>query len=194
VGSGAPDPGSATILVRTWGLKVAEHDDSVNDGIVIPQIVDWSRARQPGDAEQFWEIGGGYAEMPDWAKRETGVVVWLEGDHDASNSDVLRRLLRTSSNYGVGPVTIDLSQVKFMGAGTIGVIVECQNRLIAERRELVLRRPSTRVERLLIICDISYVSLTSADDVRAEFVRHGANSAGWVRRATMGDLANGSGR
>jgi anti-anti-sigma factor len=53
-----------------------------------------------------------------------------------------------------GPLVIDLSEVQFMSAATVRVIVRTQEFLRARSRTLTLRSPSSCVQRVFDICGL----------------------------------------
>src|SRR5690242_9481530 len=88
-------------------------------------------------------------------------TVWLRGEHDrtteATFSPMIERALRADN----GNVVVDLSEVEFMGAGTVGVITRTQAFLHDASRSLMLRAPSSCVRRLLDLCHLDYVNGSS---------------------------------
>jgi anti-anti-sigma factor len=50
-------------------------------------------------------------------------VVWLHGEHDASNAVEVSEAIRRALDVDEADVTLDLCDVTFMSAATVGVIV-----------------------------------------------------------------------
>src|SRR6187549_558649 len=88
----------------------------------------------PGSA---WFIG----DNPD------RTVVWLGGEHDLSTVAALSDTLRRAVALDTAGLIVDLSDVQFMDASILGVIV--RTRALLSPRFLVLRSPS-RYARLVL--------------------------------------------
>lgn len=82
-------------------------------------------------------------------------VIWLSGEHDVANVAQLSRALALATAGNEADLVIDMSGVEFMGASTIGAIVHARNVLQSQSRDLVVRSPSKRAERLLHLCGLS---------------------------------------
>jgi len=52
-------------------------------------------------------------------------------------------------------VVVDLSEVEFMNASTIGVIIAARNRLALQSRALTVRSPSVCAQRVLDACGLT---------------------------------------
>jgi anti-anti-sigma factor len=81
-----------------------------------------------------------------------GSVVWLRGEHDVSTVAALSEILARAIALDDGDVVVDLSEVQFMGAATVGVIIRAREFLRLRSRLLVLRSPSECVRRILDVC------------------------------------------
>jgi anti-anti-sigma factor len=79
-------------------------------------------------------------------------VVWLRGEHDVSTVDALSETLAGAMAIGDCDLVVDLSEVEFMGAATIGVLVRARELLQSRSRSLVLRSPSRCARRILDLC------------------------------------------
>jgi anti-anti-sigma factor len=54
-----------------------------------------------------------------------------------------------------GDLVVDLSEVQFLGASTISVLLEARRVLAGRSRDLTLRAPSRCARRVIDICGIS---------------------------------------
>jgi|HubBroStandDraft_1064217.scaffolds.fasta_scaffold429834_1 anti-anti-sigma factor len=84
-----------------------------------------------------------------------GTVVWLRGEQDISTDEALRQALAEATTPDSAALVLDLSEVEFMGASTLGVIVRARESLQLRSGSLVLRSPSASVRRVIDICDLS---------------------------------------
>jgi anti-anti-sigma factor len=84
------------------------------------------------------------------ARRRT--VVWLRGEHDISTVDALSETLAGAMALDDCDLVVDLSEVEFMGAATIGVLVRARELLESRSRSLVLRSPSRCARRIVHLC------------------------------------------
>jgi anti-anti-sigma factor len=84
------------------------------------------------------------------ARRRT--VVWLGGEHDVSTVDALSETLAGAIAIDDCDLVVDLSEVQFMGAATIGVLIWARELLQSRSRSLVLRSPSRCARRILDLC------------------------------------------
>jgi anti-anti-sigma factor len=88
----------------------------------------------------------------DFARRDAAhTVVWLRGEHDISTvgalSETLARAIARDAD-----VVVDLSEVDFMGAATVGVIIRAGELLGLRSRSLAVRSPSRCARRILDLC------------------------------------------
>jgi anti-anti-sigma factor len=79
-------------------------------------------------------------------------VVWLRGEQDVSTVAALSEILARAIALDDADVVVDLSEVQFMGAATVGVIIRAREFLRLRSRFLVLRSPSERARRILDVC------------------------------------------
>lgn len=81
-------------------------------------------------------------------------VVWLRGEQDRSTSDGLVAMLVEVVALDDTDLVVDLHDVTFMGASTVGVLVELGAALREHGRVLTLRAPSRVAWRVLQICGL----------------------------------------
>ena len=82
-------------------------------------------------------------------------VVWLQGEHDLSTAAALADTLARAIALDDADLVIDLSEVQFMSAATVGIIVRADALLRAQSRSLALRAPSTCARRVLELCGVA---------------------------------------
>jgi anti-anti-sigma factor len=82
-------------------------------------------------------------------------VVWLRGEHDVASKELLTEVLIRAVALGQPTVVIDMSQVQFISAASIGVIVRAKNVLRHSGRPLVLRAPSNHVRWVFGLCGLA---------------------------------------
>ena len=76
-------------------------------------------------------------------------VVWLRGEHDLSTVDELSETMARAIALDDADVVVDLSEVVFMSAATVGVIIRAREFLRLESRSLALRSPSKCAGRVV---------------------------------------------
>ena len=81
-----------------------------------------------------------------------GVVVWLRGEHDLSTVPVLSEALSWVVAVDDADVVADLSEVQFMSAATVGVLMRARELLRARSRSFVVRSPSDWARLALELC------------------------------------------
>jgi anti-sigma B factor antagonist len=104
-------------------------------------------------------------------------VVWLRGELDiATTADVAEAIARAIA-FDDADLVVDLSEVAFMDASTIGVIVRAGNMLLEQSRSLILRAPTTSARRVVDLCGLAELVEPVSPDPDA-----GASSAlgSWV--------------
>jgi anti-sigma B factor antagonist len=84
-------------------------------------------------------------------------VVWLRGEHDLSTIHALSDALSRAIAVDDRDLVVDLSNVEFMGAATIGVLVRARLDVQARGRTLTLRAPSRVASRVLGLCGVDLV-------------------------------------
>jgi anti-sigma B factor antagonist len=81
-------------------------------------------------------------------------VVRVRGEHDIATKDALARAISRAAQRNDADVIVDLSEVTFLDASTIGVLVGSHQRLRDTGRSLRLRAPSPSARRLVELCDL----------------------------------------
>lgn len=105
------------------------------------------------------------SEIASVAREVDRTVVWLRGEHDTSTAVELSLVIAEAIALDDADVVVDLSDVEFMGAATVGVIVRSRELLRTRSRTLLLRSPSRCARRVLDLCDLSYVVDAGCGDV-----------------------------
>jgi ribosomal-protein-alanine N-acetyltransferase len=85
------------------------------------------------------------------------VVVTAVGEFDFESSERLRSALMTVAQDYEGDVVVDLSRTEFLDSIAIGVLLQTWQRLRSLERELVIRSPHERIQRVLEIASIDEV-------------------------------------
>ncbi len=78
-----------------------------------------------------------------------GGVIWLRGGHDTSTVAALCTIMARALGFDHADFVIDLSEVTFMDAATVGVITRAKGFLRDRSRCLTLRSPSPPARRVL---------------------------------------------
>jgi anti-anti-sigma factor len=80
-----------------------------------------------------------------------GTVVHLTGEVDLAATDMLRALLRRQTAGLVRPrrISVDLSNVTFLDATSLGVLLQAQDQARAEGTDLVVCNAQDFVRRIL---------------------------------------------
>jgi len=93
-----------------------------------------------------------------FARRDAArTVVRLRGEHDASTVAALSETMARAIALDDADLVVDLSEVQFMGAATVGVIVRAGELLGLRSRSLALRSPSRCARRILDLCGHAYL-------------------------------------
>lgn len=100
------------------------------------------------------DLGGWPAPPPRLAREGGHIVVWLEGEQDLFTATSLRDVLTAATTASDGDIVIDLSQVTFIDASALAVIVRDRNRLQRMHRCLTVRAPSRPARRILDVCNL----------------------------------------
>jgi anti-anti-sigma factor len=82
-------------------------------------------------------------------------VVWLQGEHDLSTAFALADTLARAIALDDADLVLDLSDVQFMGAVTVDIIVRAYELLRQQSRSLTLRAPSMCARRVLELCGVT---------------------------------------
>jgi len=85
------------------------------------------------------------------------VVVTAVGEFDFESSERLRSALMAVAQDFEGDVILDLSRTEFLDSIAIGVLLQMWQRLRSADRELVIRSPHERIQRVLEVASIAEV-------------------------------------
>ena len=88
-------------------------------------------------------------------------VVWLHGDHDIATKVAVVVTIARAAQRDDADLLVDLSEVTFMDASTIGALVGSRNRLRARSRSLLLRSPSPCARRVIDLCGLAHLVVSS---------------------------------
>jgi anti-anti-sigma factor len=83
------------------------------------------------------------------------IVVWLRGEHDLSTDEALCATLARAIALDSAGLVLDLSEVEFMAASTLGVIVRAREFLRQRSRSLTVRAPSASARRVMDACGLN---------------------------------------
>lgn len=86
--------------------------------------------------------------------RPAPTVVTLTGEHDICTVQALTEALGVAIERDGASLAVDLSEVEFMGAATLGVLVHARELLRFHGRSLVLRDPSACALRVIELCGL----------------------------------------
>jgi anti-anti-sigma factor len=136
-GSDAPDPGSA-------GCNTVRQEHAI--AVLDSSSVSFSR----GDVASFD------------GRDASRTLVRLRGEHDASTEAALSEILALAIALDAADVVVDLSEVEFMGAATVGVMARTRELLRSRSRTLELRAPSACAQRVLHACGLDLLDLSSS--------------------------------
>ncbi len=76
-------------------------------------------------------------------------IVFVQGEHDASTVAELSLTLASAIALNDADLVVDLADVSFMGAATVGVLARAARFLRLRSRSLVLRSPPSQAQRIL---------------------------------------------
>lgn len=100
-------------------------------------------------------------------------TVVLDGEIDIATAPAIRRLLMAAISGGDVDLAVDISDVTFIGAAGIGVLVAAANRAREAGGSLSLLEPSPQVQRLLDVLHLDRI-LPAAQRPGGPFVAGGA--------------------
>ncbi len=83
------------------------------------------------------------------------IVVWLWGEHDASTDRALTLTLACAIGVDSAGLVVDLSEVEFMAASTVEIIVRARDFLRQRSASLTVRAPSAPARRSIDACGFS---------------------------------------
>jgi stage II sporulation protein AA (anti-sigma F factor antagonist) len=87
----------------------------------------------------------------------------MRGEHDISTVPVLSSAMARAMSLDESDVVVDLSDVEFMDASTIGVILRTREFLRPRSRAVFLRAPSPSARRILNVSGLADVFDPPAD-------------------------------
>ena len=114
----------------------------------------------------------------DMSVTDRPTVLWLRGEHDLSTVAELSEVMAAAIARADGNLVVDLSDVDFMDASTVGVVDRARVVLAARSRTMTLRSPSTRAQRVLDVCGLRWVVGTAGSAVRPRDELAGSSSRG----------------
>jgi anti-sigma B factor antagonist len=82
-------------------------------------------------------------------------VVWLVGEQDIATVSVLAEMLTNMASLDDADLVVDLSEVSFIDAATLSVLIRGRNVLQGRSRNLTLRAPSRCAQRVLEMCGVA---------------------------------------
>jgi anti-anti-sigma factor len=107
-------------------------------------------------------------------------VVWVRGEHDISTTPALSDTIARAIALDEPDVLVDLSEVQFMSAATVGVLIRARELLDRQSRTLTLRAPSACVLRVLEVCGLSGIFRAAESDQRAAPKKVPSALGSWV--------------
>lgn len=81
-------------------------------------------------------------------------IVDVRGEHDISTVAALAAELARAIGAADADLTIDLSEVRFMDASTVSVILLARQFLRGRQHSLAVRAPSRCAQRIIHICEL----------------------------------------
>ena len=81
-------------------------------------------------------------------------VVWLVGEQDIATVNELSDTLADVVSADAADLIVDLSEMTFMSAATIGEFIRIRDTLQGQNRNVALRSPSRFARRLLDLCGL----------------------------------------
>jgi anti-anti-sigma factor len=82
-------------------------------------------------------------------------VVWLSGEYDIATLTALAEALASAIATRDANLVVDLTEVLFIDAATIGLLIRARNFLRSRSRHLTLRNPQRWVRRILEVCGVA---------------------------------------
>lgn len=89
-------------------------------------------------------------------------VVTLRGEHDVSTVAALSATLAEAIALDDADLVLDLSEVEYLGAGAVDVVIRAREFLRLRSRSLALRAPSPSALRVLEVCELTDLIETDA--------------------------------
>ncbi|HEX6237426.1 MAG TPA: STAS domain-containing protein [Acidimicrobiales bacterium] len=84
-------------------------------------------------------------------------VVRLRGEYDLTTRAALQDALDRAIAHGDGDLVVDLSQVRFLDAGSVGIILQAREALRTRSCSLTLRSPRGITRRIFELCDLTHL-------------------------------------
>lgn len=84
-------------------------------------------------------------------------VAWLRGEHDLSTVAELSGVMGAAIALDDSDLVIDMSDVEFVDAAIVGVIVRARVLLRSRSRSLTVRAPSRCARRIFELCGLSHL-------------------------------------
>ena len=82
-------------------------------------------------------------------------IVWLGGEHDAATVHELRGALGRAVAADHNDLVVDVADVTFMNAATLGALIGARNTLRKQDRFITVRGSTRCVDRLFELCDVA---------------------------------------
>jgi anti-anti-sigma factor len=82
-------------------------------------------------------------------------TAWLSGEHDTTTCVLVGQVLGHALGLTDAHVVVDLSEVDFLDASTVRVLLATRRRLAREGRRFAVRTPSPQARRVLELCELS---------------------------------------
>jgi anti-sigma B factor antagonist len=95
------------------------------------------------------------ADVPRVSREGGRTVVWLSGECDIATMTALADGLATAMSLDDADLVVDLTEVQFIDASTIGVLVRAHSFLLRRSRRLTLRNPARCVRRVIDILGLA---------------------------------------
>jgi anti-sigma B factor antagonist len=105
--------------------------------------------RSLGDA-----VGRGPA-VPRVSGEDGRTVVWLSGEYDVATLTVVATALARAIAVDDADLVVDLTELEFIDAATIGLLIRTRNFLGPRSRTLTVRNPPRFARRILDICGLA---------------------------------------
>lgn len=86
--------------------------------------------------------------------RSAGAGLAVRGDLDLEGAPAVRAAIQREVAAGCGVLVLDLSETTFLDAVGVGTLLGAQRRLRHGGGDLVLRRPSPAVDRVLMLLGV----------------------------------------
>jgi anti-anti-sigma factor len=95
----------------------------------------------------------------DLIRQGAAAVITLRGELDISTANLVTSTMHRAALKHPSRVTIDLAGVTFFSAAGITALLRARNTAKAAGAQLVLRRPSAQVQRVLVITKTDHLFL-----------------------------------